>query len=142
MATRRTLLRAIDANRNRALEGLRVCEDVIRFGFHATTIVKRLRAIRHGVAHAIHALPAAPGELLRARDTTTDIGRRFKAPRLSSTEQVVLVNFQRVKEALRVLEELSRLLAPAKARAFQRFRFDVYAVERSVLLHVATLRHS
>jgi len=142
MTSRKALLRAIDANRNRALEGLRVCEDVVRFGFHAPTVVKRLRAIRHGVARAIHALPVAPGDLLRARDTTTDIGRRFHAARLASAEQVVLVNFQRAKEALRVLEELSRLLAPAQARAFQRFRFEVYAVERSLLIYVARLRHS
>ena len=141
MISRQSILRALDANRNRALEGLRVAEDILRFGFNAAAHVTRLRTLRHGIANAVRALPVSSHTLARARDTRTDVGRRFAGSRTASAEQLLLINLQRAKEALRVLEELSRLIAPTKARRFQRLRFDLYAQERRVLIHVAALRH-
>lgn len=139
---RRSVLRLMDANANRALEGLRVCEDVVRFSHEAPAAFRRLRRLRHAVAGALRRLPVTRVELLRARASGRDVGRRASAAAVRSLEQVLLINFQRVKESLRVLEECSRLVAPRQASAFQRLRFLTYGVERDLLLRVATLRHS
>ncbi len=138
---RQALLRILDANGNRALEGLRVCEDIVRFAFEASAPFRRLRALRHAVADALARLPVDQRMLLRARQSGRDVGRRAPARAERSLERLLLINFQRVKESLRTLEECSRLIAPGMTPVFQRLRFRTYEVERDLLLHVATLRH-
>jgi len=139
--TRTALLRMLDANANRALEGLRVCEDVVRFHLGTPRIFRRIRALRHGVAEALTRLPVRPTELVRARNSARDPGRTAPATAVPSLERLLLINFQRAKEALRVLEEAARLLAPRQTAAFQRLRFRTYEAEREALLRVEALRH-
>ncbi|MBI2104625.1 MAG: hypothetical protein HYT90_03445 [Candidatus Omnitrophica bacterium] len=141
MAARTSLLRLIDANANRALEGLRVCEDIARFHLRSPNVFRRSRALRHAVAQAIRRLPATPADFARARESRRDVGRRAPAARIASLEQLLLINFQRAKEALRALEESARLLAPREAATFQRLRFRAYEVERALLLALDALRH-
>ena len=138
---RQTLLRLIDANANRALEGLRVCEEIIRFHFEWPHGFRQLRALRHAIAAAVRGLPVSIVDLVRARESARDVGRRAPGTRVESLERLLVINFQRVKESLRTLEECSRLLAPAHAAVFQRVRFRAYEVERDALLHLASLRH-
>jgi len=139
--TRRSVLRLIDANTNRALEGLRVCEDILRFHCETPTIFRKLRALRHAVVAATRALPITPEALLRARQSRRDIGRRARAGGASSLERLLLINFQRAKESLRVLEECARLIAPRHSAHYQRLRFRTYEIERAVLLRLAAVRH-
>lgn len=135
----RSVLRLLDANANRALEGLRVCEEIARLQLESPREFRRLRRIRHGLAEAVRALPVEPAELLKARDSRADIGRRARASAVDSVGRLLVINFQRTKEALRTLEECARLIAPSRAAAFQRLRFHTYELERTLLL--ATLRH-
>ena len=137
----RAVLRLLDANANRALEGLRVCEDIIRFHLESARGFRRTRALRHGVAQAVRRLPVASAALIRARESRRDVGRRASTSRVASLERLLLINFQRAKEALRALEESSRLIAPRQTAAFQRLRFRAYEVERDILLRVEALRH-
>ena len=139
--TRPALLRMLDANANRALEGLRVCEDVVRFHLGTPRLFHQIRALRHGVAAALARLPVRPTELVQARNSARDPGRSAPASAVPSLERLLLINFQRAKEALRVLEEAARLLAPRQTAAFQRLRFRAYEVEREALLRLATVRH-
>jgi len=141
MTAKTSLLRLIDANANRALEGLRVCEDVARFHLESPRAFRRARALRHAVARAVRKLPATPADLVRARGSSRDVGRRAPAARVASLDQLLLINFQRAKEALRALEESARLLAPREAATFQRLRFCTYEVERALLLRLDALRH-
>ena len=134
-----TALRLIDANANRALEGLRVCEEIARFHLESSSGFTRIRGLRHDVAEAISALPVDVAARLRARASRRDVGRRAPASRVDSLERLLLINFQRAKEALRTLEECARLIAPRHVGSFQRLRFHTYEVERDLLL--ATLRH-
>lgn len=136
-----SILRLVDANANRALEGLRVCEEIVRFHFASPRLFGRARALRHGVAAAVRKLPVRPTDLLRARDSQQDVGRRASASRVESLERLLLINFQRAKESLRTLEECARLLAPALTPAFQRLRFAAYELERDCLLTLAPVRH-
>ena len=137
----RAVLRLLDANANRALEGLRVCEDIIRFHLESARGFRRTRALRHGVARAVRQLPVPAAALIRARESRRDVGRRAGTSRVASLERLLLINFQRAKEALRALEESSRLIAPRQTAAFQRLRFRAYEVERDTLLRVEALRH-
>ena len=139
--TQRAVLRLIDANANRALEGLRVCEDIIRFHLESRRAFRRIRTLRHAVAQTVVRLPLTAVELASARASREDIGRRSPSGRVGSLERLLLINFQRVKESLRALEECSRLLDPRHAAAFQRLRFRTYEAERDALLALAALRH-
>lgn len=137
----RSVLRILDANANRALEGLRVCEDVLRFVYGLSAEYRRLRRLRHQVAAAVSRLPIKRKALLGARDSFSDVGREGSSSRIRSVEQLLVINFQRVKESLRTLEECSRLIKASRARAFQRLRFLTYERERDCLLRLEALRH-
>jgi thiamine-phosphate pyrophosphorylase len=136
-----TIWRAIDANANRAREGLRVCEDLARFCLDSESGFRRLRALRYALTRQLIALPGAPRRLVEARDSERDVGRRQRRAPARSIEQLLLINLQRVKEALRVLEESCRVAAPARAATFQALRFRVYDTERRLVCGLAAVRH-
>lgn len=133
----RRLLRILDANLNRAREGLRVCEDVVRLGFDDAELTQRLKRVRHAVTAVSRRLPVAWCDLLAARAVHRDVGRPIGhlGSRRKTLRALFLVNMQRAKEALRVLEEGCRLVAPAAARAFANLRFRLYAVEATFARH-------
>jgi thiamine-phosphate pyrophosphorylase len=137
----RSVRRLIDANANRALEGARVCEEIIRFHLAFPARLRQLRALRHAIAEEVRRLPVTAAVLVAARDSRNDLGRRGSTSRIDSLERLLLINFQRVKESLRTLEESSRLIASNSARAFLRLRFRTYEVERATVLQLAALRH-
>ena len=139
--TKRSVLRIVDANANRALEGLRVGEDIVRFHLEDAPVFRRLRTLRHAVARTITRLPVGTIELARSRDSGRDPGKRSPATRVSSLERLLLINLQRTKESLRTLEECARLVAPRQTPDFQRLRFRTYEVERDLLIKVSALRH-
>ena len=139
--TKRSVLRMVDANANRALEGIRVCEDVVRFHLEAPRTFRRLRALRHAVARTVTQLPVGASELMGSRRSEQDVGRRAPTSRVASLERMLLINLQRTKESLRTLEECTRLVAPSRTPDFQRLRFRTYEVERDLLQSLETLRH-
>ena len=139
--TTRSVLRIVDANANRALEGIRVCEDVVRFHLEAPRMFQRLRALRHGVARAVTQLPIGAVAFVGSRNSGHDVGRRAPAFRVASLERMLFINLQRTKESLRTLEECSRLIAPRHTTRFQQLRFRTYEVERDLVLSLAALRH-
>lgn len=131
-AVDRKLLRMLDANLNRAKEGLRVCEDVVRLGYDDAELTARLKRVRHGVAAAARRLPVSWRTLLEARGVARDVGRHdghLTSQRRSTIRTLFIVNIQRAKEALRVLEESCRLIAPSVGRSFAQLRFRTYAIE-------------
>ncbi|MBI3083629.1 MAG: hypothetical protein HYY90_04620 [Candidatus Omnitrophica bacterium] len=139
---RRAVLRLLDANANRALEGIRVCEEIARFHLESPQAFRRARSLRHAIACAVRALPRISAQdLLVARESRRDVGRAAAASRIESLERLLLINFQRAKEALRTLEECTRLIAPSHTASFQRLRFRTYEVERGTLLRLAAVRH-
>ena len=135
------LLRVLDANINRAHEGLRVCEDVARFYFEALPSYRRLRRLRHAFDRQVRRLPVPLDALVDARDSRQDPGRRAGFAAVRSAEHLLVMNLQRTKEAFRVVEETARLLAPRRSPDFQTLRFTLYDVERSLVLELAALRH-
>lgn len=124
------LARIIDANFNRSKEGLRVCEDICRYAYELKHETRQLKDLRHALTEAIK--PLGMEGLLKARDIGGDIGRgstksEFKRRDLND---VFYANAQRVKESLRVLEEIMKLTDATKAERLKELRYRFYAVEQ------------
>ncbi len=120
----------IDANLDRAREGLRVIEDWCRYGQNQKDIVVTLKDWRQqlGRLHLNH--------YKQARSTSNDSGIGLNHPaqaNRNSPEQVVAANFARVQEALRVLEEFTRTTDPKLAKTSAQIRYDLYELELTVL---------
>jgi len=131
---KKDLLRIIDANLNRSREGLRVCEEVVRFILEDKKLTAELKRLRHGISRSVKKFPAMPKGLLECRCTGRDVGR--KIPNRSGRKNykdIFSANIQRVKESLRVLEEFSKILNHTLGNNFARLRFKVYELEKKII---------
>ena len=121
--------RLLDANLNRAREGLRVLEDTARFIWEHDSLYRRFRSIRHELDRLSRSvLPA----LVKARSSDTDSGRTVKEGRRRSLEAVVVSNMRRAQEATRVLEEYSRVFSSQAGRRFKVIRYRLYVEEQKI----------
>lgn len=130
------LQRILDANLNRAREGLRVIEDYLRFARDDAELVARTKALRHQVREISTLLgPALPS----ARSVEHDVGRdRKTASELTraSLSDVLRAEFARVEEAARSLSEYGKLVSAEAARAAEAVRYQCYLLEQAVLLRL------
>lgn len=129
------MARILDANANRAREALRVVEDYCRYALDDAFLSGELKRLRHGLTEAINTLSGKL--LLEARETLQDVGTDIAAAgeyeRHSLTE-VVRVNLNRLREALRTLEEYGKVISGELGRAFEQLRYRCYTLERIILL--------
>jgi len=124
---RYSVWRLLDANANRAREGLRIIEDTARFVLGKPEAAKAFRVMRHSVDMLVR---KHYKQLLSARDVEHDSGRANAAkPYLGGVDVLLTANFKRVEEALRVLEEYGRVLSPGAVKKAQALRFEVYRWE-------------
>ncbi len=134
--------RVLDANLNRAREGLRVCEEVARLIWGEPALTRRCQALRYAVSRAAALLPRE--KLLKARNTQGDVGRPSRRGRQGvyrNPRHLAAANVKRTQEALRVLEEFSRWVAPRASRRFGQLRFGAYSLERSFDRVRSSVRH-
>ncbi len=135
-------LRVIDANLNRAREGLRVCEEVARFCLEDAGLTRQCQRLRHELSRLALRIPSSG--LLEVRDSSQDVGhpsRRGAVSRHRAVQDVILANARRVEESLRVLEEFTRLTSVSRAQDFGKLRFKVYHLEQLLLSKGSALRH-
>lgn len=124
--------RIIDANANRASEGLRVVEDFLRFAQEDAFLSRVCKQIRHDLAMTLSRLHV---DRWQCRSTLTDVGTatstdsEYQRPSLIS---IVTANLKRSTEALRTLEEYAKLSCAETARQFESLRYRVYTLEKSV----------
>ncbi len=125
--------RVIDANYNRAKEGLRVCEDVCRFIRDDEKTTARFKKVRHDLTSAVTVFGLK--QIVASRDIVCDVGRRTIAAesRRGSVADIFYANVQRVKESLRVLEEFAKLKDAAAASDLKKLRYTVYEIEKNTL---------
>ena len=122
--------RLLDANLDRAREGLRVLEDWARFGLERADLVARTKDLRQRLG-GLHR-----EAYKRARHTATDPAAGMAHPAQHQRlrpEQVVAANAARVQEALRVLEEFGRPLDPQLAAEAAAIRYSLYDLELELL---------
>ena len=127
--------RIIDANINRAKEGLRVCEEITRFILSNRTLTESLKRLRHKIGAEPLKNPGQKSGLLKVRCSLGDVGfgiklkSEFKRSRL---ENIFFANMSRVKESIRVLEEFSKLSDVKAALQFKKIRYEAYEIEKKV----------
>ncbi len=125
------IYRVIDANINRAKEGLRVCEEITRFIIDNRRLTEEFKKIRHKTDAILKCLPKN-AELFRERKSETDVGRKIYANELkrNNCQDIFFANMQRVKESVRVLEEFTKLINKSTAVRFKELRYDIYGLEK------------
>ena len=131
----KSLFRVIDANYNRAKEAVRVAEDIARFYLQDSRLTSRFKRIRHDLTRALWGLKVPYRSLVGARDSKEDVGRSglIRDKKRPGWKDLLLSNLKRAEEALRVLEEFSKMAGPNKTPAFQRLRFRLYELEKDCL---------
>ena len=129
------IFRIIDANLNRAKEGLRVCEDVSRFILDSKKQTRDYKAVRHTLESIFKSLFPKKAVLISQRDVSADVGRPSTAAEFQrrNVRDIFYANSQRAKESLRVLEEFTKLLNVKSAQAFKELRYKVYVLEKDIV---------
>ena len=127
--------RIIDANLNRVMEGIRVCEDIVRFSSKNETLTYKLKNLRHDIFGSIKNLRNEHLDELVSSRNTKDVGFKSTASEVTkkSLVDLFLANTQRGKESLRVLEEVLKLFDTKLSQKFKRFRFKLYEIEKSAV---------
>ncbi len=149
--------RAIDAGANRAREGLRVAEDCARFVAGDAALARALRELRHEVTRCVEMF-ASRETLLAERDVEGGGGaslESFSPEHIIARDKGVILEhnepkgradlraivtgaFKRSEEALRSLEEFSKLprfeRGMEASAGFERARYSLYELEKKALL--------
>jgi thiamine-phosphate pyrophosphorylase len=134
MSSRLPLLRILDANFNRASEGLRVVEEYARFVLDDAALSGECKALRHELAAAIQTACSAD-DLSRARDTAGDAGTAVRTQaeyRRADAVDVVLANTKRVEQSLRAIEEYGKVVSPELGEKAEQFRYRVYTLAKTL----------
>ena len=122
--------RLLDANLDRAREGLRVLEDWARFALERSDLVARCKDLRQRLGLLHH------DRYKLARHTAGDGAAGMTHPAQATRReprQVLAANAARVQEALRVLEEFGRGLDPDLAAEAAVIRYALYDLEVELL---------
>ena len=131
----RDSLRIIDANLNRAREGLRVLEEYARLVLGDATLCERGKQARHKLS----ALASAFGSkaVLEARDIQGDVGTNVTTDAETArtdAADVARAAAKRVAESLRCVEEYGKIINPAAAAEVEQLRYRAYALEQDVFI--------
>lgn len=127
--------RLVDANLNRVKEGLRVCEDIVRFIYDDGNLTASFKRLRHDVSKAFLKFPVPYREIVAHRNSRHDVGKagRISLKRKPDWNDLLIGNMKRAEEGLRVLEEAAKLIFPPSSRNFKKQRFRLYDLEKKVL---------
>lgn len=130
MKQKQAIYRILDANLDRAREGLRIIEEWCRFGLNNQTMAESCKQMRQELSQW-----HSP-EIRAARDTVNDVGTTLTHPKEEKRENldsVLLANLCRIQEALRVLEEYSKLINGKFALTMKQMRYQVYTLESQLM---------
>ena len=120
----------IDANLDRAREGLRVLEDWARFGLGGNEFVSKIKNYRQILGR---------NHLEVYKQSRNYIEDQFKGltheeqNNRKTPEQIICSNAGRAQEALRVIEEFSRLHNHKLSKIASEIRYEIYSLEIDLL---------
>jgi len=130
----RAIYRILDANFNRAREALRVVEDCGRFALNDPAVTAAAKCMRSDLKEIYTALPVA--EMLVSRDTPGDLGTELTSPaerQRADVHDVAAAALKRLTEALRTIEEYSKMVSPEQAGRVERIRYSAYTLEQRLM---------
>ena len=127
MTNEERLYRVIDANLNRLKEGLRVVEDVRRYGFDDLTLAKKIKTLRHKAK-----IPQK--EFLKFRHAANDVVKpSLKEEQIRlNLDDLQTANIKRAQESARVLEECFKLIDVKISEIFKTVRYELYEIEKEI----------
>jgi len=139
-------LRIVDANLNRASEGLRLLEDIARFILNDSPLSQQFKNLRHNLAEETKLLGI---KLLSHRNAEHDVGATLTLPSPSKGEglgetqrdlpSVITANAKRAEESLRTIEELAKLpqmSSMLNSAKFEPLRFTLYTLEQQLISRI------
>lgn len=139
-------LRIVDANLNRASEGLRLLEDIARFILNDSTLSQQFKNLRHNLAEETKLLGI---KLLSHRNVAHDVGvtltlpSPFEGEGLGESQRdltsVITANAKRAEESLRTIEELAKLpqmSSMLNSAKFESLRFTLYTLEQQLIFRI------
>lgn len=130
----REIYRILDANFNRAREALRVAEDCGRFVLNDPAITAMAKFMRSDLQEIFSQMPT--DEMLVSRDTPGDIGTDLTSPtepKRTDLGAVATAACKRLTEALRSIEEYSKIVAPQQTTRIERMRYNAYTLEQRLI---------
>ena len=120
----------IDANLDRAREGLRVMEDWCRFGLKRNDFSIQIKDWRQQLGAQHHNIYRKAR--LSSEDPAMGVSHPLQKNR-STPEDIFIANSSRVQEALRVIEEFTRITDPKLSEVASKIRYATYEIEIKVL---------
>lgn len=123
--------RIIDANLNRTKEALRVTEDIIRFEYDDVDLATSLKSLRLEVG----AIAKTYYDTIAFRDTQNDCLTKVtleKEKERTSLFEILIINFKRAQESMRVLEEVFKLLDTESSALCKQIRYKTYILEKEI----------
>lgn len=135
----RDIARIIDANINRAVEGVRVMEEAARMVFDDAPLTASLKDLRHDIARIARMEPGLETALVKSRGSDRDVlrdGVTESETSRTSLAEIVRANAGRVREAVRVIEEYIKLSYPDLSGQCKSARFRLYDLEKELILTI------
>ncbi|NLY43424.1 MAG: thiamine phosphate synthase [Clostridiaceae bacterium] len=133
------VFRILDANVNRVAEGLRVLEDLARFYYNDALLTEEIKEIRHGVRKSVNHMYSC---FVQHRDSVGDVGlsvsQQNTLDNKNSIRELIIGNFKRVQEGIRVIEENLKILGQYDlSKTFEAYRYDCYSLEKNYLAGIS-----
>ena len=136
--TSNTVLRLLDANLNRAVEGIRVMEEAARMFLDSSDMTSLLKTLRHDVAECVCSRDSSSSlEILASRASDRDVlrsGETASESKRQSVISLVRANAKRAEEALRSIEEYGKLANSQSSSKAKDIRFRIYDIEKELVL--------
>ena len=126
----------MDANVNRAREGIRVIEETARMLFDDAVLTARIKHLRHTLIDICSSEQRLQNALVFARGSDRDVlreGETVSEKSRLNPAAVVRANAARAQEAFRSLEEYTKLSVPRISEKFKTLRFELYDIEKSLV---------
>jgi thiamine-phosphate pyrophosphorylase len=126
--------RILDANLNRCREGIRVVEEIARFYLNDEKLSSEFKSLRHSLTKIVKT-SLDEKKLLTYRQSEKDVGAKglkFGEKKRGNLKEIAQANLRRSQEALRVLEEFTKLNKPEASLSFKRKRFKLYQLEQKL----------
>ena len=141
---RQATLRIVDANANRAAEGLRVVEEYCRFALEDAHLARSCKLLRHDLTEALRAV-----ELRTAGDRARHVMRRGNRQLTTSGKSgPKLVSFRSARSRLPMQngssrrcgrsKNTSKLLSAAGAARVEALRYQWYTLEKALVITAAS----
>ncbi len=122
--------RMIDANFNRAREGLRVIEDIARFVLDNRDVTDKIKTLRSDFAQIEKSF-----DFTLSRDTENDVGTSLSSnieEKRADIFDIFKANVKRIEESLRVLEEAFKTIDIKVSKRIKSLRYKTYTIEKEL----------